>query len=100
MADTPETAGGLGADLEQLEANGAAGGLGEPGVGETDPAERAEQDIGQGGEPAAELVGAHGGGRGAVGEQVELAFLDPVSPSCRGRSRSPRRDMGPQLRTA
>ena len=70
MADTPETAGGLGADLEQLEANGAAGGLGEPGVGETDPAERAEQDIGQGGEPEVELVGAHGGGRGAVGEQV------------------------------
>jgi len=63
-------------------------------------AERAEQDIGQRGEPEAQRVGAHGGGRGAVGEQVELAFLDPVSPSCRGRSRSPRRDMGPQLRTA
>ena len=63
MADTPETAGGLAADLEQLEANGAAGGLSEQGMGETDPAERAEQDIGHGGEPAAELVGALPGDR-------------------------------------
>ena len=53
-------------------------GLPEQGVGKADPAERAEHDIGHGGEPEAELVGAHGGGRGAVGEQVELAFLDPV----------------------
>src|SRR6185437_10926443 len=34
--------------------------------------------IGHRGEPQAQLVGAHGGGRGAVGIQIELAFLDAV----------------------
>ena len=56
----------------------AAGGLGELGVGEADAAQRAEQHIGHGGEPQPQLVGAHGGGRGAVGEQIELALLDAV----------------------
>ena len=45
---------------------------------QADPAQRAEQHIGHRGEPQAQLVGAHGGRRGAVGEQVELAFLDAV----------------------
>lgn len=35
---------------------------------------RAEQDIGHGGEPLAQLVGTHGRGRSAIGGQVELAF--------------------------
>jgi hypothetical protein len=29
-------------------------------------------------EPQAQLVGAHGGGRGAIGIEIELAFLDAV----------------------
>jgi len=55
-----------GADLEQLEANGGAGGAGQPGLFEPDAAQAVERDMG------------HGGGRGAVGEQVALALLDPV----------------------
>src|ERR671910_3586968 len=47
-------------------------------VGEADAAQCAEQDIGHGGEPQPQLVGAHGGRRGAGGEQVQLAFLHPV----------------------
>ena len=38
----------------------------------------AHQHIGHRGEPQAELIGAHGFGRGAVGEKVELTLLDPV----------------------
>ena len=47
-------------------------------VCQADAAQGAEQHIGHRGEPQAELVGAHGRGRGAVGEQVELALLDAV----------------------
>lgn len=64
--------------LEQFEANGGTACLGETGVGQADAAQRADQHIGHGGEPEPELVGAYGGGRSAVGEQVELAFLDAV----------------------
>src|SRR5262245_44401030 len=45
---------------------------------EPDPTQRAEQDIGEGGEPQAYLVGPHGCRGSAVGEQIELTFLDPV----------------------
>ena len=76
--DAPHADPDLGADLEQLEADGAAGGLGELGVAEADAAQGAEQHIGHRGEPQAELVGAHGGGRRAVGEEVALALLDAV----------------------
>ncbi len=48
-------------------------------MSESDPAESTEQDIGDEGEPEAQLVGMHGGRRGAVGEEVGLAFLDPFS---------------------
>src|SRR3954453_16774454 len=34
--------------------------------------------LGKRGEPQAQLIGPHGGGRGAVCEQVQLAFLDTV----------------------
>ncbi|MEZ5931580.1 MAG: hypothetical protein R3F54_06465 [Alphaproteobacteria bacterium] len=34
--------------------------------------------MGKRGEPEPELIGLHGGGRGAIGEQIELHFLDPV----------------------
>jgi hypothetical protein len=47
-------------------------------MGKPDPPQCAEQDIGEGGEPQAHLVGAHGCRGGAVGEQIELAFLYPV----------------------
>lgn len=66
----------LGADPEQGEAQRAAGGLGELGMGQSEAAQCAEQDIGHGGEPRAQLVGAHGCRRGAAGEEVELALLD------------------------
>jgi hypothetical protein len=39
-------------------------------VDEADASDRADQDVGEGGEPEPELVCVHGGGRGAVGEQV------------------------------
>ena len=45
---------------------------------QADPAQRLEQHVGERGEPQAQLVGAHGRGRGAIGEQVELLLLDPV----------------------
>ena len=64
--------------FKQLEADGAAGGAGELGVAQADPAQRLEQDIGEGREPQPELVGAHGRRRRAIGEQVELLLLDPV----------------------
>jgi branched-chain amino acid transport system substrate-binding protein len=66
----------LRADLQELEADGAAGGGGELGVSEPDPAQRFEQDVSEGREPKPELVGAHGRRRRAVGEQIELLLLD------------------------
>ena len=68
----------LGADFEELGADRAAGGGCEPGMGEADPAQRAHQHIGERREPEAQLVGAHRRGAGAVGEEIELALLDPV----------------------
>ena len=50
--------------------------VGELGVAQADPAQRLEQDVGEGREPQPQLVGAHGGGRRAIGEQVELLLLD------------------------
>src|ERR1700741_2801606 len=67
-----------GTEFQQLEADGAAGGLGELRMRQPDATERAEQHISHGREPEAELMGTHGGSRGAVGEQIELALLDPV----------------------
>jgi transposase len=55
---------------------GAAGGGRELRVPQADPPERLEQDIGEGREPQAQLVGAHGRRGGAIGEQVELLLLD------------------------
>ena len=64
--------------FNELEADRAAGGAGELGVCEADAAQRAQEDIGNGGEPQAQLVGAHRLGRGAVGIKIELALLDAV----------------------
>ena len=52
--------------------------VGELGVAQADAAQRLEQHVGHRGEPQPQLVGAHGRGRGAIGEQVELLLLDPV----------------------
>src|SRR5262249_30041158 len=72
-ADTHERA-----DLEQLEPDGAAGGVGEVGTVESDAAQGAEQNIGHRVEPQAQLVGPHRGRRGAIRIEIELALLDPV----------------------
>jgi hypothetical protein len=65
-------------DLEQLETNGAASRGGEVGVMQADTTLCTEQHVGHGGKPQAQLIGPHGGCRGAVGIEIELAFLDPV----------------------
>ena len=65
-------------DLQELKADGAARGAGELGVLEADATQGADQDTGHWREPQAQLVGAHGVGRGAVGIKIELAFLDAV----------------------
>src|SRR5690625_4523509 len=67
-----------GADLEQLQPQGSAGGGRKLGVRQADPTEGAEQDVGQGREPEAQLIGAHAAGGGAVGKEIELALLDAV----------------------
>ncbi len=66
--DPSDTAADQGADLQELEADSAAGGIGEARVAERDPAQLVEQHVGHRREPQAELVGRHGRRRGAVGE--------------------------------
>ena len=76
--DPPDATTDQGTDLQQLQPDGAAGGIGKLGVAERDPAQLAEQHVSHRREPQAQLVGLHGRRRRAVGEQVELAFLDAV----------------------
>src|SRR5437660_10754881 len=64
------------ADLEQLETNGAAGCFGKMCVMQPDAAQSAEQHVGHRGEPPAELIAPHRGGRGAIGLAIELTLLD------------------------
>ena len=59
-------------ELEQLEADGRDGGIGELAVAQTDAAQGIDENIGHGRERHAQLIGLHGGRRGAVGEQLEL----------------------------
>lgn len=66
------------ANLQQFQPDGAATGSGKLSEGQSDPAQRTKQHIGKRGKPQAQLIGPHGGRRGAISEQVELAFLDPV----------------------
>src|SRR5438445_5460024 len=54
------------ADLQELEPDGAAGGIRKGGFGKADAPQRADQHISHGSEPQAQLVGAHGGRRGAI----------------------------------
>ena len=65
-------------ELEELEPDRAAGRVGELSVGEADAPDRADENIGERGEPEPQLIGAQGGRRGPIGEQVALALLDPV----------------------
>src|SRR5512143_1550403 len=48
------------------------------GYGRGRSAQRAHQHVGERREPKAQLVGGHRRGGGAVGEEIELALLDPV----------------------
>lgn len=48
----------LGANFEQLQADGAGCGVGEAGRGQGDATQRADKDIGHGGQPKPQLVGA------------------------------------------
>src|ERR1700722_19362194 len=59
-------------ELEQLEADGRDGGIGELAVAQTNAAQGIDENIGHGRERHAELIGLHGGGRGAISEQLEL----------------------------
>ncbi len=59
-------------ELQQLEPNCRDGGIGELAVAQTDAAQGVDQHIGHGRERHAELIGLHGGRRGAIGEQLEL----------------------------
>src|SRR5258708_12870123 len=68
------------ADLEELEADRAAGGIGELCRLEAEAAQSFEQHISHRGEPQAKLVGPPGGGRGPVAAETALAFLVPVPP--------------------
>jgi hypothetical protein len=76
--DPPHAAPDQGAQFQQLQSDRAAGGLGKLRERQTDAAQRAEQYVGHRGKPEPQLVGLHGRGGRAVGEQVELALLDAV----------------------
>jgi hypothetical protein len=45
---------------------------------QADTAQCTDQNVGHGGKPQAQLIGLHGGCRGAVGIEVELTFLNSV----------------------
>ena len=66
------------ADLQELEADGATGGVCKDGAGESDAPQRADEHVGHRGKPQTQLVGPHGRCRGAVSVEVELAFFDAV----------------------
>ena len=48
------------------------------GMVEADPAQSIEQDVGHRVEPQAELIGLHGGRRGAIGDRGRAGFVDTV----------------------
>jgi hypothetical protein len=90
--DAADALGDDGADLEELQPNGSEGCHRELGMGEADAAECREQHVGHRGERKTELVGSHRFRTGAIGEEVQLALLDPVFPRSgvcpSGRTRS------------
>jgi hypothetical protein len=60
-------------------------------MAQADAAQAVDQNIGHGGEPHAQLIGRHGGGRRPIGKQFEL-LADAVPGRSRGlrRARAPR----------
>src|SRR5260370_686336 len=70
--DPADADGDEGADLEQLAANSAAGGVSEIGRLQGQTAQAVDENVRHRSKPQTELVGRHGAGRGAVGEQVDL----------------------------
>jgi len=76
--DAADRGGDLGADLEQFESDGTDGGAGQAGGLQRSAAQALHQHIGERGHQEPELIGAEGAGGGAIGEQVELLFLDAV----------------------
>jgi hypothetical protein len=67
----------LGAELEELEADGLHSSAGELGMFERDTAHGVDEDVSHGREVEAQLIGLHGGGGRAVGKELEL-FADAV----------------------
>ena len=59
-------------ELEQLEPNGRNCGIGELAMAQANPAQSIDENVGHGRKPHAELIGLHGGGGGAIREQLEL----------------------------
>ena len=68
----------MGADFQELGADGAALRSRELGALEADPPQLAEQDIGDTRKPKSQLVGGEHGGAGPIGEQTELLLFDSV----------------------
>ena len=68
----------LRADLQELHADAAALGTGQLGALQPQAAQGAEQYVGEGREVQADLVGTHGLGAGAIGEEIELLLFDSV----------------------
>src|SRR5487761_2292443 len=67
-----------GADLEQTAAQDLDLSASEFGAAQADGAQSLQQDIGERREQQAELIGPPQMAAGAIGEQAELTFLDPV----------------------
>ena len=67
-----------GADLEQTTTQNPDLSTREFGAGQTDAAQSLQQYVGEGSEQQTELIGPPQVATGAIGEQTQLAFLDPV----------------------
>ena len=76
--DPTNADGDEGADLQELAADGAAGGIGEIGRLQGQPTGTLDQNVSHRGKPQAKLVGRHGGGRGAIGKKVDLTLLNQL----------------------
>ena len=76
--DATDRGGDLSADLEQFQSNGTNSSPGQAGRSQRPSAQGLHQHIGEGSHQEPELIGSEGVGGGAIGEQVELLFLDSV----------------------
>lgn len=71
-ADLPGVAQDNGADLQELEADGAGLGACQVAAGEAEAADRREERVGEAGEQQPQLVGPPFVAGGAIGEEFEL----------------------------